>query len=172
MSNWRVILNSVDITASVSSWSASYAAENICGECTVEIADRDVLDGIIVPRVPRELSIQVDDLVDGSWTSRGAYYLEQITTPQDLNARTASIWGRSASARLTTPWAQKISKQWSAATTIAAIVAEVADLCGVTVSVALRGHCVGCPASQATVKGTVERILRDKVDPEITVREA
>ena len=135
MSNWRVLLNSVDITASVSSWSASYAAENICGECTVEIADRDVLDGIIVPRVPRELSIQVDELVDSAWTSRGAYYLEQITTPPDLTARTATIWGRSASASLTTPWAQKISKQWSAATTIAAIVAEVAALCGVTVTV-------------------------------------
>lgn len=48
---------------------------------------------------------------------------------------------------------------------------ELADIEGLTVTVALRGHCVGCPSSQATVKGTVERILRDKVDPEIVVRE-
>jgi len=48
---------------------------------------------------------------------------------------------------------------------------ELADVEGLVVSVTLRGHCVGCPASQATVHGTVERILRDKVDPEIQVRE-
>ena len=48
---------------------------------------------------------------------------------------------------------------------------ELADIEGLVVSVTLRGHCVGCPASQATVHGTVERILRDKVDPEIQVRE-
>jgi len=48
---------------------------------------------------------------------------------------------------------------------------ELADIEGPLVSVTLRGHCVGCPASQATVHGTVERILREKVDPEIQVRE-
>ena len=42
---------------------------------------------------------------------------------------------------------------------------------GLTVSVTLRGRCTGCPASQATVHGTVERILREKVDPEIKVLE-
>lgn len=135
MSNWRALLNSVDITSRVSSWSVSYAAENICGECTVEIADRDVLAGIIVPRVPRELSIQIDELVDGSWASRGTYYLEQITTPPDLTARTATIWGRSASARLTAPWAPKVSKQWASSTAISAIVTELAALCGVSVTV-------------------------------------
>ena len=49
---------------------------------------------------------------------------------------------------------------------------ELADIDGLVVSVSLRGHCVGCPASQATVQGTVQGILREKVDPEIVVREA
>jgi NifU-like protein len=49
---------------------------------------------------------------------------------------------------------------------------ELADIDGLTVTVSLRGRCTGCPASQATVQGTVERILREKVDPEIQVREA
>jgi len=48
---------------------------------------------------------------------------------------------------------------------------ELADIEGMVVSVTLRGHCVGCPASQATVHGVVETILREKVDPEIQVRE-
>jgi NifU-like protein len=48
---------------------------------------------------------------------------------------------------------------------------ELADIEGLVVSVSLRGHCVGCPASQSTVHGVVETILRDKVDPEIQVRE-
>ena len=133
--NWRVKLNDVDITAYCSGVETRFEADAICGEVEVALASRAPIAGIIVPRVPRELSLQVDELVDGTWTSRGAYYLEQITTPQDINARTATIWGRSASASLTTPWAQKISKQWSAATTIAAIVSEVAALCGVTVTV-------------------------------------
>lgn len=134
--SWRVLLNSVDITAHVAAVTVSHAAENICGECTVELADRTPLTGIVVPRVPRALAIQVDELVDAAWVSRGAYYLEQIDYPQAMDALTATVWGRSASARLTTPWAQKVSKQWAATTSVAEIIAELAALCGVSVSVA------------------------------------
>ncbi|MHC1752701.1 Fe-S cluster assembly protein NifU [Humidesulfovibrio sp.] len=48
---------------------------------------------------------------------------------------------------------------------------ELADIEGLLVSVSLRGRCTNCPSSQATVHGVVEAILRDKVDPEIQVRE-
>lgn len=48
---------------------------------------------------------------------------------------------------------------------------ELADIEGMVVSVSLRGRCTNCPSSQATVHGVVEAILRDKVDPEIQVRE-
>jgi len=48
---------------------------------------------------------------------------------------------------------------------------ELADIEGLVVSVSLRGRCTNCPSSQATVHGVVETILRDKVDPEIQVRE-
>ncbi len=49
---------------------------------------------------------------------------------------------------------------------------ELADIEGLVVTVSLRGRCTGCPASQSTVQNTVQAILRDKVDPEIQVREA
>jgi len=49
---------------------------------------------------------------------------------------------------------------------------ELADIEGPVVTVNLRGRCVGCSASQATVQGVVQTILREKVDPEIQVREA
>lgn len=48
---------------------------------------------------------------------------------------------------------------------------ELADIEGMLVSVSLRGRCTNCPSSQATVHGVVETILREKVDPEIQVRE-
>lgn len=48
---------------------------------------------------------------------------------------------------------------------------ELADIEGLVVTVALRGRCTGCPSSQATVKGTVERILREKIDPDLVVKE-
>lgn len=99
------------------------------------LASRAPLAGIVVPRVPQSLAIAVDWHNGLTWESKGEYYLEDIQYPQDIDASTATIWGRSASARLTTPWAQKVSKQWAAATTTADIIAEMAALCGVTVTV-------------------------------------
>jgi hypothetical protein len=110
-------------------------ADYLCGECSVELADRSVLDGLVIPRVPQELAIEVEAWIDGAWVSKGAYFFEQVRQNQDLNTRTSSLWGRSASARATTPWAQKISKQWPGGNTVAGIIAEVAALCGVTVNV-------------------------------------
>ena len=39
------------------------------------------------------------------------------------------------------------------------------------VKVRLKGHCAGCPGAQMTIKGVVERILRES-DPEIQGVEA
>ncbi|WP_432738493.1 Fe-S cluster assembly protein NifU [Maridesulfovibrio sp. FT414] len=49
---------------------------------------------------------------------------------------------------------------------------ELIDIDGHEVIVSLRGSCVGCPSSGNTLKGFVERRLKDTVEPEITVREA
>lgn len=46
---------------------------------------------------------------------------------------------------------------------------EFIKLEGDTVYVRLVGACAGCPMSQMTLKGGVERYLRDKVDPKLTV---
>lgn len=133
--NWRVLLNGTDITAYCSGVQTRFEADAICGECEVQLASRAPLAGIIVPRVPQALVIAVDWHNGVAWESKGEYFLEEIGYPQDIDAKTATVWGRSASARLTTPWAQKISKQWAAATTVADIITEMAALCGVTVAV-------------------------------------
>lgn len=129
---WSVNLKGVDITTKVIQVTAEFAAENVSGSCTIELADRSVLDGIVEPRVPSDKIISVDK-GDGSPVME--FYLESIDYPQDLNAKTASIWGRSDSSGLYMPRAQKISKQWAVATTINAIAQELAGLCGVTVTV-------------------------------------
>lgn len=133
--NWRVKLNGTDITAYCSGVQTRYEADAICGEVEVALASRAPLAGIVVPRVPQALAIAVDWHNGVAWESKGEYFLEEIGYPQDIDAKTATVWGRSASARLTTPWAQKISKQWAAATTVAGIIAELAALCGVSVVV-------------------------------------
>ncbi len=46
------------------------------------------------------------------------------------------------------------------------------DISGKVVTVELTGHCVGCPASQATLHQVIEQILRMQVEPDIIVREA
>ena len=133
---WSVTLSGTDITALVSGVSVTFAAGNVCGECTIELADRSILAGIVVPRVPREPVLAITP-AEGS--ALGAepiqFFLEQISYPQSLDARTATLWGRSTSARLTAPWAPKISRQWHESTTVSAVVAELADLCAVDVDV-------------------------------------
>ena len=153
---WTLTLNGVDITEKVGGVTVTFAAENICGEITVELADRSVLDGIIVPRVPREPLISYRHSPDHPvvW-----FYLEDIQQPQDLNSRTATVWGRSASARLTAPWAQKISKQWSGGETIDSIIQEVAALCGVTVTV--QNDFPVCQYCYAVSDQTPAEIIRD-----------
>lgn len=133
MKPWRVILNGTDITRKVSRVQARFDAERISGEVSVDLADRAALDGIVLPRVPQGLSIVVDALVGGIWVSKGSYFLDEITYPKNPAALTAAVWGRTLSARLGTPWAQKISRQWPAATSIAEILQELAVMCGVTI---------------------------------------
>ncbi len=135
MKAWRVILNGIDITRKVSRVQTRFEAENISGEVSVDIADRAVLDGIVLPRVPQSRSIVVDALVGGIWVSKGSYFLDEINYPENPAARTAAVWGRTLSARLGVPWSPKISRQWPAATTIAAIMQELSEMCGVTIQV-------------------------------------
>lgn len=49
---------------------------------------------------------------------------------------------------------------------------ELVDVNGTTVLVAMRGACSSCRASQLTIKGLVEKTLREQVDPAINVVEA
>ena len=46
---------------------------------------------------------------------------------------------------------------------------EFISLSGHDVTVRLTGACAGCPMSQMTLKGGVERYLRNFVDPKLTV---
>lgn len=129
---WQLSLNGVDITAKVDGVTVTFAAENVCGDITVELADRSAITGLVLPRVPQEpiIAYRHSPAHPVMW-----FYLEDIQQPQDLSAKTATLWGRSGSARLTAPWAQKVSKQWPGGNTVAGIIAEVAALCGVTVNV-------------------------------------
>lgn len=49
---------------------------------------------------------------------------------------------------------------------------ELVDMDGPRITVSLRGKCTGCPSSQLTLKDFVEKTLKDKVDPEITVEQS
>ncbi|MDO5536210.1 MAG: NifU family protein, partial [Desulfovibrionaceae bacterium] len=49
---------------------------------------------------------------------------------------------------------------------------ELVDIREKTVLVRLTGHCAGCPASKATLKGVIEQILQMQVEPGIVVEEA
>jgi len=49
---------------------------------------------------------------------------------------------------------------------------ELVDIDGHTVIVSLRGSCKGCPSSRLTLKEFVEKRLRERVEPEIVIKEA
>lgn len=46
---------------------------------------------------------------------------------------------------------------------------DIVSIEGKTVKLSLRGACGGCPHATATIKDGIERILREEIDPEITV---
>ena len=46
---------------------------------------------------------------------------------------------------------------------------EIVRIEGKTVKLKLRGACGGCPHAAMTIKGGLERILREEIDPEITI---
>ena len=46
---------------------------------------------------------------------------------------------------------------------------EVVSIEGKLVKMRLRGACGGCPHAAMTIKGGLERILREELDPEITI---
>ena len=46
---------------------------------------------------------------------------------------------------------------------------EIVAINGKTVQLKLRGACGGCPHATMTIKNGLERILRDEIDPEITI---
>ena len=46
---------------------------------------------------------------------------------------------------------------------------EIVSIEGKTVNLKLRGACGYCPHATMTIKNGLERILRDEIDPEITI---
>ncbi len=46
---------------------------------------------------------------------------------------------------------------------------ELIDIEGKTVHLRLRGACGCCPHAMMTLKSGIERVLREEIDPEITV---
>ena len=46
---------------------------------------------------------------------------------------------------------------------------EIVSIEGKTVNMRLRGDCGHCPHATMTIKEGLERILRDEIDPEITI---
>ena len=46
---------------------------------------------------------------------------------------------------------------------------EIVSIEGKLVKMKLRGACGGCPHAAMTIKGGLERILREEIDPDITI---
>ena len=46
---------------------------------------------------------------------------------------------------------------------------EIVAIEGKTVKLKLQGACGGCPHAAMTIKGGLERILREEIDPEIVI---
>ena len=49
---------------------------------------------------------------------------------------------------------------------------EIVEIAGKTVMMRLRGACGSCPHAMATLKGGIERALRERVSPDIVVQRA
>jgi len=138
---WKFLLDDVDITDKVVSFSITTGLDQFCRELSFELADEDLFDTFdfsIIPETPRvEVLTRINDDVDPDeydyvWISQGLFFIERPTFRVGVNDTITGIWGRQSTAILSEPFAQKMTKLWESDTTFFAICEEIIEAVGLT----------------------------------------
>jgi len=129
--DWKIELDSVDITDKVARFDIAADLSQYCRELTVEIADPDFYDDLDFSVLPSAPLLEVFTMIDAAWVSQGKFYMERPALSSDINQDIINgLWGRGETARLGAPFAPRVSKMWTTDTTFLSIVAEMCELAG------------------------------------------
>lgn len=133
--DWDVLFDGVSIADQVISFDINKSRGSYCKDVTVEVADYTLKDSIDLTEVPSEALIEIRTNTGSGWISEGTFFVERCTLIQTKEAITLSLWGRDESAKLTQPFAQRMSKEYDEDTTLYEIIEEILDDCGIAYDV-------------------------------------
>ena len=126
--DWDVLFDGLSIADKIVSFDITKGRGRFCKELTLEVADYSLRDSVDLSSVPEDPLIEVRTNTGNGWISEGVFFIERCTTVQSKDAIILTLWGRDESARLTQPFARKISKEYDEDTTLYEIIEEILTL--------------------------------------------
>jgi hypothetical protein len=128
---WDCLLDGISIAGKVASFDIPKGGGAFCKELTLGLQDYTLADGFDFDQVPEAPRIEIRTEVDGIWATEGIFFIEKPTEVQTKDSITIpALWGRDISARLTQPFAARVSKEWPDDTTLFAVIQELLGGCG------------------------------------------
>lgn len=129
--DWKIELNSIDISDKVSRFSITAGLRSFCRELVLDIADPETYSNIDFSRISESPEIEVFTKTGTEFVSQGKFFVERPAITSTLrSALMQGVWGRSTTALLAEPFAPKITKAWETQTTFFAICEELCALVG------------------------------------------
>lgn len=141
MIDWRILLNSSDISSKVASFTVTCDATSYCRQLSMAIADPDIYAGFDFLTLPDAPTVDVyvysgappSPVFPADYTKLGSFFVERPGITHSPHASLVNeVWGRSKTALLGSPFAAKITQTWSDDTSFYAVCEEMCDLCGIT----------------------------------------
>lgn len=139
---WKFLLDGVDITNKVSTFSIETSLDMYCRELSFSLTDEALyytFDFSVIPEEPRvEVFTRITDDIDPEdeydyiWISQGLFFIERPTFTIDAQTTTTGLWGRQSTAILGEPFAQKVTKLWDTDTSFYDICEEILESVGLT----------------------------------------
>ncbi len=133
--DYDILLDGVSIKDKVASFDIRKGGGAFCKELTLALPERTLYEEFDFTQVPADPRLEIKTEVNGVWASEGIFFIEKPTLIQTKDQITLpALWGRDESARLTQPFAARISKEWLEDTTLFAIIQELLEGCGLEYS--------------------------------------
>ncbi|MBN1253997.1 MAG: hypothetical protein JXA50_01820 [Deltaproteobacteria bacterium] len=110
--NYDILLDGTSIKNKVTLANLHKGRKLFCKELTLNLHDKELYKEFNFKQIPAEPRIEVLTEGELGWISEGKFFVEQNDIAQDKDKIIPSLWGRDISARLTFPFAVRISKEW------------------------------------------------------------
>ena len=146
--DWRILLDSVDISGKVATFTVTYDAASYCRQLSMAIADPALYAGFDFLALPDAPAVDVyayagadpAPVFPDDYTLLGSFFVERPGISHSPNASLINeVWGRSKTALLGSPFAGKITRTWTSDTGFYSICNELCTLCGLTWDSEFRG---------------------------------